>query len=182
MSPLDKYLKNANREEFQWECAETTDGIGMGGVKIEEVNLLKRYASITKESENEFEIDVNLSYKTLYNGEYTWEIIEYRSNRNSAREFAERFICQDIIKDINVTEEQLKMMKHMIGLDYKKVPYRNYGYFYQSQDILEDLIEKGLAKRYNDGQNESHIIYYLTRLGVEMAIKKPISYKKYKGL
>ena len=101
MSYVDTYIKNSKHGDFQWECVETTDGIGMGGVLIEEVNLKGRFASITRESDNEFEIEVTLNYPINYynDREKDYEITDYRASRKSARVFAERLIKKDIEKD-----------------------------------------------------------------------------------
>ena len=89
MGNLEKYLQGAKRGEFQWECVETTDGIGMGGVLREETHLEGCSASIFKESDNEFLVEVEVR-----NEPYMYE--EYRASRKSARIFAERVIKQDI--------------------------------------------------------------------------------------
>ena len=96
MGSLEKYLKNAQRGEFHWQCDETTDGIGMGGVLVESVSLKGRTATITKEGNNEFEVDVILNHEIMYDGEKTYEVIDYRSNREYARRLAERLVRKDI--------------------------------------------------------------------------------------
>jgi len=80
-----------------------------------------------------------------------------------------------------VTTEQLKIMKHMLGLDYEKKPYRNYSYYYEPQPDCEDLVNKGLATKHN-GDKEGHVVYHLTKEGIEMVYKKPLSPKNYKKL
>jgi len=102
MSNVDTYIKNAKRGEFQWECAETTDGYGYGtGVQLEEVSLKGRSATITKESDNEFEVDVIIKHSINYynDKEKESEIIDYRSSRKLARILVERLINKDIEKD-----------------------------------------------------------------------------------
>lgn len=89
MGNLEKYLLGAKRGEFQWECVETTDGIGMGGVLREETHLEGCSASIFKESNNEYVVEVGVK-----NDPYFYE--EYRASRKGARMFAERVIRQDI--------------------------------------------------------------------------------------
>lgn len=76
-----------------------------------------------------------------------------------------------------VTIEQLKLMRHMLGLDYEKKPYRNYGYFQKPQEDCEDLVNKGLATKC-DGDKEGHVVYHLTKEGIELAYKKPLSQKE----
>ncbi|HBJ1650416.1 TPA: hypothetical protein LA460_000320 [Clostridium botulinum] len=99
MSPIEKYLQNANRGEFKWQGVETTDGYGMGGVKVESVSLKGREATISKESSNEFEVNIILKYPTYYEKENTYEVIDYRASRRSARNLAERLIKKDIEKE-----------------------------------------------------------------------------------
>jgi len=99
MSPVEKYLRSTERGDFKWECIETIDGYVMYGVAVEGVTLKGREATITKESDNEFEVDVVLKNGIVYQGEFTYEVIEYRSSRLNARVFAERIIKQDIEKD-----------------------------------------------------------------------------------
>jgi hypothetical protein len=57
-------------------------------------------------------------------------------------------------------------MKHMLGLDYSKKPYRNYGFFYERQSDLEDLVIKDLAyaKKIDEGY-----VYHLTKTGIGLA-------------
>jgi hypothetical protein len=99
MNPVEKYLQNADRGDFQWQCVETTDGYGMGGVKVEVVSLKGREATITREDSDEFEVDIMLKHPIDYQGENTYEVIDYRTSRKSARNLAERLIRKDIKKD-----------------------------------------------------------------------------------
>lgn len=96
---VNRYLESANRGDFQWQCIESTDGIGFGGVAVETVNLKGRTATITRYCENEFEVEVTLKHATLYDKEKTYEVLDYRSCRRSARNLAERLIRKDIEKD-----------------------------------------------------------------------------------
>lgn len=80
-----------------------------------------------------------------------------------------------------VTAGQYKLMQHMLGLDYKKKPFRNYGYFYKEQPDLEGLVNIGLATKRN-GDKEGHVVYFLTKQGVEYVLRKSISDKVYKKL
>lgn len=67
---------------------------------------------------------------------------------------------------IMVTIEQLRLMKHLLGLDYSKKPYRNYGFFYGKQPDLDDLVGKDLAyiKAIPEG-----FVYHLTETGIKVA-------------
>jgi protein subunit release factor B len=86
---VNKYLESANRGDFQWECIETTDGIGFGGVRRESVNLKGRSAMITRCGYNEFEVEIELVNEPFYE-------FNIRSTRKLARVYAERFIEKDI--------------------------------------------------------------------------------------
>lgn len=86
------YLNNAKRGEFEWECIETTDGIGMGGVMIEATGLEGRGATITREDASQFFVEVDLKCEPYH-------ACDYRSSRKHARILAERLIRQDIAKE-----------------------------------------------------------------------------------
>lgn len=84
---------------------------------------------------------------------------------------------------IEVTEKQLDNMKHTIGLDYQKRPYRNRYYIGMDNEEDEkswmDLVDKGLAKR---GENTKDL-FWLTHQGVEYAIgNQSIADERYKDL
>lgn len=183
MSNIDEYLKNSKRDIFQWECVETTDGYGMGGVLVEQVVCIDgRSATITKEDDNEYEIDISLTHPIKYDNEDTYEIIETRSNRKSARNFAEKFIKQDLAKDIKISEQQLKEMKHALGLDYQKKPYRNRYHTNKNNENWNDLISKKLAIKTCENINDERGYFRLTKFGAEFAYNKPMSDIKYKEL
>ncbi len=69
-------------------------------------------------------------------------------------------------------------MKHMLGLDYKKKPYRNYGYFHSIQSDLEDLKKKNLAYSH-EASNGRDIVYHLTKEGVEFVLGREITDEEY---
>lgn len=81
---------------------------------------------------------------------------------------------------IEVNEEQLRLMKHMIGLNYHKKPYRNYGFFYKEVEELEQLVIKGLA--YVREIKDKGVNYHLTKQGVEYVLGKSISDHVYNKL
>ena len=89
MNYVEKYLKSANRGNFQYSCIETTDSYGCGGCKVEEVTYEGRHAKITKYGLNEFECEIDLKNEPYY-------IIEIRANRSNARNFVEKIIMNDI--------------------------------------------------------------------------------------
>ncbi|MBO0575129.1 hypothetical protein EXQ42_09635 [Clostridium botulinum] len=83
---------------------------------------------------------------------------------------------------IEVTPYQLHLMKHCIGLDYKKRPYRNY--FCTSPDDKDwnELVGKGLAAKSNKEPNNGCIYFWLSRQGVEYVLGKSVSDKVYEEL
>lgn len=83
---------------------------------------------------------------------------------------------------IETNEYQDKILKHCIGLDYKKKPYRNR---YQTQHTDEDwnnLIQKGLAKMSDDIADNGLTWFWLTQQGVEYVLEKSVSKKVYENL
>lgn len=84
---------------------------------------------------------------------------------------------------IDITEEQLRQMKHSLGLDYEKKPYRNYSFLNHKDKEWNDLVVKGLAAKSRKEPNEWGSIYFwLTKQGVEYIVEKSISDKAYKKL
>lgn len=81
---------------------------------------------------------------------------------------------------IEVTAEQLDDMKHTLGLDYSKKPYRNRYYAESNNKGWEDLVNKGLASKIEEQPNR--ISYWLTKQGVEYVLGKSIGDKYYKEL
>lgn len=183
---VETYLKSSKRDIFQWECEETTDGYGMGGVQSESVHIedykYKIDGSITKESDNEFEVDVILNYPIVYDDENTYEVIDYRSNRKSARLLVERLIKNDLKKDIIVSDEQLNEMKHALGLDYKRKPYRNRFNINSNDEKWNDLVNKKLACKGDLVEKDGNCYFWLTKFGAEYAYGKSMSDKFYKEL
>lgn len=82
----------------------------------------------------------------------------------------------------NVTLDQLDLMKHCIGLNYRKRPYRNY--FCTSADDKDwnELVEKGLAIKGHKAPNNECIYFWLSRRGVEYAMEKSVGDKVYNEL
>ncbi len=83
---------------------------------------------------------------------------------------------------IEVTSYQLDLMKHCIGLDYKKKPYRNY--FYTSPDDKDwnELVNKELAIKSKEEANNGCIYFWLSKQGVEYALEKSVGDKVYNEL
>jgi hypothetical protein len=72
-------------------------------------------------------------------------------------------------------------MRHALGLNREKKPYRNY-YFVNSPDNdWEDLVNKGFAGK-TSGMNEGSIVYYLTFEAIKLIYGKRISKKYYDEL
>ncbi|WP_097025406.1 hypothetical protein [Clostridium peptidivorans] len=83
---------------------------------------------------------------------------------------------------VEVTPYQLDLMKHCIGLDYKKKPYRN-RYQTQAEDEgWNDLVKKGLAKMSDNIADNGLTWFWLTQQGVEYVLGKSVSKKVYEDL
>ncbi|ACA46953.1 hypothetical protein HYH96_18160 [Clostridium botulinum] len=83
---------------------------------------------------------------------------------------------------IKTTEYQDRIIKHCIGLDYKKKPYRN-RYETQSKDEdWNDLVKKGLATMSNNIADNGLTWFWLTQQGVEYVLGKSVSQKVYEEL
>lgn len=84
---------------------------------------------------------------------------------------------------IEVTESQKDIMKHCIGLNYKKKPYRNYFFTNHEDTEWNELVEKGLAIK-SSKEPDSHgcIYFWLNKQGVEFILDKSISDKVYNEL
>lgn len=84
---------------------------------------------------------------------------------------------------MELTEMQIRKMRHMLGLDHskRKKPYRNYYYTHSIDEDLEPLIKKGFA-RSHEASNQRDIIYHLTKNGVELILGHKIHQKTYDDL
>lgn len=85
---------------------------------------------------------------------------------------------------IEVTDYQLELMQHCIGISKKKnKPYRNYFFTNCDDKDWNELIFKGLAKKSNK-EPDSHgcIYFWLSKQGVEFILNKTISEEFYKEL
>lgn len=83
---------------------------------------------------------------------------------------------------IEVTPYQLELMKHCIGLNYKKRPYRNYFCTSPNDKDWNELVDKGLAIKSNEKPNNECIYFWLSRQGVEYVLGKSVSDKVYKRM
>lgn len=111
--------------------------------------------------------------------------LEYISGRYpmiSTKEKSETF--KRLYKNlfIETTEYQDRMIKHCIGLDYKKKPYRNRFQTQAEDEDWKDLVQKGLAKMSNDIGDNGLTWFWLTHQGVEYVLGKSVSKKVYEDL
>ena len=69
---------------------------------------------------------------------------------------------------MEITKKQREEMEHALGLNYKKVPFRNKFYTYAEDESWQELIVKGLASvtKQRFGK-EVHHFYYVTKRGQE---------------
>ena len=85
---------------------------------------------------------------------------------------------------IILSEEQVRLSKHMIGFDKikkNKLPYRNYFFSYTPVKELEDLVDMNLATKRNNNFSEG-IYYYLNKTVIEFLIDRKISDKDYNNI
>lgn len=83
---------------------------------------------------------------------------------------------------IDVSERQLEEMKHCIGLNYRKRPYRNYFYTEEYDKYWNDLVFKGLAIKGKRMISEKYANFFLTKQGFEYVLGKSISTKCYEKI
>lgn len=85
-----------------------------------------------------------------------------------------------------VSSKQLQMMRHALGLDWKKRPYRNrfYTAIHDSDGIAwQDLVQRGLAVQLPGWKSEVDMAYFkCTYEGAKLAYGKPLSEVRFKGL
>lgn len=85
--------------------------------------------------------------------------------------------------DFIVTQSQMDIMKHALGLNYKHRPYRNRFFTLDTDPEWNDLVKKGLAvKGPAQPGNENHLYFWLTKPGVEFVLGKEISDAFYNDL
>lgn len=86
--------------------------------------------------------------------------------------------------EIILSEEQLRLTRHMIGFNKdkkNKLPYRNYFFSYTPVEELEDLVNKELATKNRSSFCEG-IYYYLNKNVIEFLIGRKISDEDYKNI
>lgn len=82
----------------------------------------------------------------------------------------------------DISREQIRKMKHALGLGGKDKPYRNYYSLTTPNQDWEDLIEKGFANKTNSCNDPDSIIYYVTFEAVKLLYSKTISKEFYDEL
>lgn len=83
--------------------------------------------------------------------------------------------------DIVVTPKQLEEMRHALGLDYKKQPYRNYFYTTRTDPTWTDLVDKGLAVM-RHGWEDDKAYFKCTYAGAKLAYGKQLPEQRFKEL
>lgn len=84
---------------------------------------------------------------------------------------------------IEVTDYQLELIEHCIGLNYKKKPYRNRFFTQADDNDWNELVDKGLGvKGTTQPNNDGCVYFWLSKQGVEYALGKSVSDKVYKEL
>jgi hypothetical protein len=83
---------------------------------------------------------------------------------------------------MEVSQEQLKSMQHALGLDWQKKPYRNR--YFDDKNNLEwcDLVSKGLAHKGRERADDTNIMFWLTKEGVEFVLGHKIRQSTYDEL
>lgn len=81
---------------------------------------------------------------------------------------------------IDITDKQLELMKHSLGLTRNKKPYRNYFFTLEDDKDWNELVEKGLAIKGKDHPNDDKYIYFfVSKQGLEFVLGKSVSDKVY---
>ena len=90
---LQAYIKGSKRGNFQWECTESGNYGDGNSVDVEQASLKGKVASITRQSGDCFEAEVDsLNFEPFYDER------EF-SSRLNARKWCERMIQNDIKKE-----------------------------------------------------------------------------------
>lgn len=119
------------------------------------------------------------------NNSYHFDM-EYLKNRYpiiNTRKRAEQF--SELYKNlwIEVSDYQMDLMKHCIGLGRSKKPYRNYFFTQEGDKDWNVLVEKGLAVKGTKHPNNDEFVYFwLSKRGVEFVLGKSIGEAVYKEL
>ena len=71
-----------------------------------------------------------------------------------------------------LTKIQIENISHALGLDYKKIPFRNRYNCNLNQD-WEDLLKRGYARRYEVRNCAGKYMYTVTTLGIAFIQRNP---------
>ncbi|MBN7575434.1 hypothetical protein C1H57_08435 [Clostridium sp. 2-1] len=82
-----------------------------------------------------------------------------------------------------VTQYQLDIMRHCVGIGRKNKPYRNYFFTQETDKDWNELVQKGLAEKGTNHPNNDECIYFwLSKQGLELILGRSVSDKFYKEL
>lgn len=82
----------------------------------------------------------------------------------------------------NILSEQMRKMKHALGLGRKNKPYRNYYSLNSPNEDWEDLLDKGFAEKCKGINGGSSVVYYVTFEATKLIYGKRMSKKYYDEL
>jgi hypothetical protein len=81
----------------------------------------------------------------------------------------------------DLTPTQIGKMRHALGLDYSRKPYRNYYYCSAPNDEWEDLVQKGFATK-QEGMREGSVYYFVTYPALKLLYRKNVTEKYFNEL
>jgi hypothetical protein len=84
-------------------------------------------------------------------------------------------------EQLQVSADQLEEMRHTLGLNYEKKPFRNRFYTEADDSNWNDLVSKGLARKLK-GWEEDMAYFKLTMEGIKIAYGKDVTMEQYKDL
>jgi len=100
----------------------------------------------------------------------------------NTKQRAQRFIELYNVMFWEITDFQMKKMKHAIGLDHSNKPYRNRYFTNKNDKDWNYLVEIGAAVKGKNVQEDGSVSFRLTKQGVEFALGKRIRSKAYEDL
>lgn len=74
------------------------------------------------------------------------------------------------MEQVQISEEQLRMMKHALGLNKGKEQTRNYFYTSSTHEEWNDLVRRGLAMK-RSGWDDDNSYYFVTEEGKALIIE-----------
>jgi hypothetical protein len=81
----------------------------------------------------------------------------------------------------DLTLTQIGMMRHALGLDYSRKPYRNYYYCSTPNDEWEDLVQRSFATK-QEGMREGSVYYFVTYPALKLLYRKNVTRKYFNEL